>query len=310
MRILHSSRKCNIVGYREVFAVRGVDVDKCYTRRKMALSGPPTLPTSVQQRQIDDTPTTQSSGKIYKSQVTVEQVDGVFEYLREYSVLVCKEHSYAIQGLEEHLKRLHRTTARDRKAIVAHFRHCPRSQPAEVPLPPPLEPPFDCLGPPKRAYICDEEECDELSVSRDVIRKHCNKVHEWKSTPERRTNWHEQWVQTFFNAAGLQRYFTVSWDGPSSPRKKGGGVVVVEPGDDRFRSIIEEWDHDLERQQKALEIADREIAKTDHTDWFNRNEWPAHLAGCNLRHLSRISRLPDREERVLRRAVELNVALI
>ena len=79
MRILHSSRKCNIVGYREVFAVRGVDVDKCYTRRKMALSGPPTLPTSVQQRQIDDTPTTQSSGKIYKSQVTVEQVDGVFE---------------------------------------------------------------------------------------------------------------------------------------------------------------------------------------------------------------------------------------
>ncbi|KAK5162703.1 uncharacterized protein LTR77_011238 [Saxophila tyrrhenica] len=244
------------------------------------------------------------------TQVTVEKVDEVFEYLGDYSVLVCKQHCYAVRALEDHLKRLHRTSVSDRKAIVAYFIDFPLLPPAQVLLPPPLEPPFNCLGPPKRAYICDEEECEELSVNRDVIRIHCNRVHDWRSTPEQRTYWHEQWVQTFFNAAGLQRYFTVNYEGSHSLRQIGGRVVLVDPEDNRFGSILDEWDRDLEKQKKALEIADREIAKTDHTLWFKRNEWPEHLARCNLRHLSRISRLPDKEERVLQRAVELNVAVI
>ena len=162
---------------------------------------------------------------------------------------------------------------------------------------------------PKRAYICNEEECNKLSVSRDAIRKHCNKAHRWKSSKEQRTYWHEAWVQTFFNT-GLQRYFTVSYGGPSSPRKKGGRVVNIDTEDSSFNSILEEWDQDLEKQRQALEIADKEVAKTDHTLWFKRNEWPEHLAGCNLRHLSRISRLPDKNERILQRAVEINVALV
>ena len=278
-----------------------------------ARNSPRKSPTSALHSPITDSTTTQTTAQnnaTNKTQVTVERVNEVFEYLREYGVLVCKEHGYAVRALEDHLKRLHRTTASDRKVIAAHFIDCPTLQPAQVPLPPPLEPPFDCLGPPKRAYICDGEECEELSVNRDVIRIHCNRAHEWRSTPEQRTYWHEQWVQTFFNAAGLQRYFTVSYEGPSSPRKKGRGVTVVDPIDDRFSSILEEWDQDLEKQQKALEIADKEVAKTDHTLWFKRNQWPEHLSGCNLRHLSRISRLPDKDERVLQRAAELNVALI
>ena len=80
--------------------------------------------------------------------------------------------------LEDHLKRQHRTTISDRKAIAAHFINCPIRHLDQVPLPPRLGPPFDCLGVPKRAYICDEEECDELSISRDAIRMHSNKVHD------------------------------------------------------------------------------------------------------------------------------------
>lgn len=52
------------------------------------------------------------------------------------------------------------------------------------------------------------------------------------------------------------------------------------------------------------------MAKTDHTLWFKRNEWPEHLAGSNLRHLSLASRLPSKEERVLQQAVEINKTLI
>ncbi|TKA62305.1 hypothetical protein B0A55_12931 [Friedmanniomyces simplex] len=74
--------------------------------------------------------------------------------------------------------------------------------------------------------------------------------------------------------------------------------------------MLQKWDQDLDQHQKALEVADAETAKTDHTLWFKRTEWPEHVAGCNLRHLSRISRLPDKEERLLQRAVELSNALI
>jgi len=59
-----------------------------------------------------------------------------------------------------------------------------------------------------------------------------------------------------------------------------------------------------------LEVADAETAKTDHTLWFKKTGWAEHVAGCTLRHLSQASRLPDRDESTLRKAVELNSALI
>lgn len=42
-------------------------------------------------------------------------------------------------------------------------------------------------------------------------------------------------------------------------------AVVDDPDDGRFNSILEEWDQDLEKQRRALEIADKEVAKTDYT---------------------------------------------
>lgn len=287
----------------------------------MAASGrnsPQTPPTSVVQLQTNNVQPLARSHTTNRTSVTLERVDEVFEYLRDYSVLVCKEHGYAIRALEDHLKRLHRTSISDRKAIVAHFAKDVVLPPRDVPLPPPLSAPLSCLGLPKRAFICDEEDCNELSVSRDVIRIHCNKAHQWKSTPEQRTHWHRQWAQTFFNAAGLQRYFTVDYDEPLSeageedrnqPDKENMPGNVTE-GQSRVKSIMQQWDEGLHEQEKKLEVADAETAKTDHTAWFKRNEWPEHLAKCNLRHLSRVSRLPDREERMLQRVVELNNTLV
>ena len=74
--------------------------------------------------------------------------------------------------------------------------------------------------------------------------------------------------------------------------------------------VYGEWDAAVDRHQETLEVADAEVAKTDHTLWFKRTQWAEHLAGCNLKHLSRASRLPDREEQVLQRVVELNSSLI
>lgn len=79
------------------------------------------------------------------------------------------------------------------------------------------------------SIVCDEPEYHKLSISRDEIRKHCNNVHDWRASLERRTYWREVWVQTFFNAAWLQRYFTVDYEEHDSPareqqgRPEGGG---------------------------------------------------------------------------------------
>ena len=250
--------------------------------------------------------------------ITLDTVDSAFTYLQEYRVLVCTAHGYAVRELDDHLKRLHRTNIATRREILAHFEDLQIAKPADVPQPPPLEAPFSCLAPPKQAFICDEEECNELSISRDVIRKHCNRVHDWKASPGQRTYWHPVWVQTFFNAAGLQRYFTVDYQENDSDIEvdrnrgeiEGAQVTSTDREATQVNDIIQQWNAQNEKHRQTLEIAERETAKTDYTAWFNRVGWPEHLAGCNLRHLSRLSRLPDRDERLLQRAVELNSALV
>jgi hypothetical protein len=61
---------------------------------------------------------------------------------------------------------------------------------------------------------------------------------------------------------------------------------------------------------EALEVADAETVKTDHTLWFKKTGWAEHIAGCTLKHLSQASRLPDRDKQTLHEAVKLNGTLI
>ena len=117
-------------------------------------------------------------------------------------------------------------------------------------------------------------------------------------------------MQTFFTA-GSERYFTVDYNEEdheavesSSNAKRG-----IEGDEGELSSLLSEFTTIQEKWQKELEIADAEVAKTDHTGWFNKNQWPEHLKTGNLRHLSQASRLPDRDEELLRKAVEVNSAL-
>ncbi|KAL1582106.1 hypothetical protein WHR41_09218 [Cladosporium halotolerans] len=156
------------------------------------------------------------------------------------------------------------------------------------------------------------------------MRKHCNRAHDWKSSKGDREHWHCVWVQTFFKSAGLQKYFTVDYTGreqaESNEDEEGANTGLVAAGREESRQsaldeidlsgVYGEWDAAVDRHQETLEVADAEVAKTDHTLWFKRTKWAEHLAGCNLKHLSRASRLPDREEQVLQRVVELNSSLI
>ncbi|KAH8701434.1 hypothetical protein GQ44DRAFT_717593 [Phaeosphaeriaceae sp. PMI808] len=55
---------------------------------------------------------------------------------------------------------------------------------------------------------------------------------------------------------------------------------------------------------------DAEVAKTDRTGWYNRTDWPEHLAKRNLVHLAHQIRVPDRDEVKLQRVQKLVELLI
>jgi superfamily II DNA or RNA helicase len=118
-------------------------------------------------------------------------------------------------------------------------------------------------------------------------------------------------VQTFFTA-GSERYFTVDYE-EGEGRQVGSSLntqEAVDVDEGELSGLLSDFSTLQEKWQKELEIADASVAKTDHTGWFNKNQWPEHLKNCNLRHLSRASRLPDRDEELFRKAVEINSALI
>ena len=162
---------------------------------------------------MSPTPKTTASNRTRSSlTVTIENVEEIFDWQPEYGIIICRDHGYAVGGVAQHLRLYHSGKDVDKKAVVERYSNHILRSPKDVPLPPPLERPFDALRKPQKGFICDEPECERVSVSRDEIRKHCNKEHNWKSSKQEREHWHHVWVQTFFTAAGNQKYFTVQYD--------------------------------------------------------------------------------------------------
>jgi superfamily II DNA or RNA helicase len=246
--------------------------------------------------------------------ITVENADELLQYDAQYKVLICKLHQYAVPNLSNHLRKQHDGSVKEKRAVVEKYAHLEILKPAQVELPPPLETPFELLGKPLNAFICDEDECEYITISRDEVRKHCNRTHKWRSTKEDREHWHQVYVQTFFTTNGLQRYFTVDYteETPQDNDEIEARGNSNTPGQQDFETsqIIGEWDAAMEQHEKELEIVDANIAKTDRSLWSKRTEWPQHLAGSNFKHLAWASRLPDKDEKVLEETVKLIDLLI
>lgn len=225
-------------------------------------------------------------------------------YNPQYRVLVCRHHQYAVRNLATHLRLEHRVRRKERLLIEGAFRACELVDPMHVSVPPPLENPLDWLGTPVRGYCCDKSGCSKITVSRDEIRKHCNKAHAWKSTADKPEHWHGVYVQTMFQWKAHRRYFVVDYheddhenDYEERMEDRREGSISLSP---QSQKIVEQWDQQLEKQEQALQLAEARVAKTDHTLWFKRNKWPEHLRERNLRHLSRACAMPRRDEDVLK----------
>jgi hypothetical protein len=253
--------------------------------------------------------------------VTAENANELFVWYEDYGVLVCTEHGYAVQNVGSHLRTYHSGNMKEKRAIADIFTKYNIREPKDVSLPPPLGMPIPALGKPQAAFVCYEPECQYISINRKGIRVHCNKNHDWKSSRGQPEHWNRAWVQTFFKSAGLQRYFTVLYDeedlqadgvetAPLVVSTGDGALERAAVGDDNISLITADWKKQNEKLDEKLETAEASTAKTDHDAWLTRTEWPSHLKGCNLRHLSQASRLPNKEERTMLAVVKLNSTLI
>jgi hypothetical protein len=95
-------------------------------------------------------------------------------------------YKYAIRNVTIHLYDLHCGTKKQRQAVVDAYSKFVICDPKNILLPLPLRSPLSILSKPLLAFICEELECERISISRDEIHKHYNRTHDWKSSKEDR----------------------------------------------------------------------------------------------------------------------------
>jgi hypothetical protein len=118
--------------------------------------------------------------------ITIDNADEFLRWIPDYRIIICYEHEYAIGSITQHLRIFHSGKDVEKRAVVIAFARYDLHKPKDVLLPPPLREPFQELGKPILAFICKEPECERISISRNEMRKHYNRAHEWKSLKEDR----------------------------------------------------------------------------------------------------------------------------
>ena len=118
--------------------------------------------------------------------ITTDNASRFLEYHEAYGVLICVKHGYAVRNLADHLSRNHIGSKKERGEVIKRYKSLVLNQARDILLPPPLEQPFLALGEPQRGFICQEPECQHISISRKGIRLHCNQKHDWRSSVEER----------------------------------------------------------------------------------------------------------------------------
>ena len=136
----------------------------------------------------------QSTINIDKQQITIENAREILHWLPEYQFIICSQHGYAIWDVAHHFRNFHKSGKKDQLAIAELYSQYDIRGAKDVLLPAPLQTPIQHLRQPRQAFICEEPECEYVSISRDEIRKHCNRIHEWRATDGRREYWHQVWV--------------------------------------------------------------------------------------------------------------------
>jgi hypothetical protein len=190
-------------------------------------------------------------------------------------MIFCFTASSATQNVDVHLRSQRAAvTSAERKAVVDYCHRWPVTALQDIQLPPPLGPPIKELGEPLDALRCrHNSRCSAnfVTVSKDVLRKHCNKQHRQAWKGDTSTLYERVKAQTFFQGGGLQRYFVVdAADADSTPSVPREAADVV-------KERLAEWQLTQHAHEERAQVMDAHVAKTDKTGWFKRTGWLEHF---------------------------------
>ena len=127
-------------------------------------------------------------------------------YNHEYSVVICRQHKYAItkDWIGRHFQEYHKTVPlKTRKEIEALVSELNLLDPIQVQLPSDTIP-VDGLTI-YNGFKCSYDGCGALNGTVTSIKEHCKKKHKWIKSVG--VMWTEQTVQTFFVGSHLKYVF-------------------------------------------------------------------------------------------------------
>ncbi|KAH5441620.1 hypothetical protein HBI60_255780 [Parastagonospora nodorum] len=233
----------------------------------------------------------------------------LLHYLPEFSTIICTQHG-GIRNWEAHLNRSHSVPPKICNQVGREkgFLELPVLQitsPRDITYSTHSREPIALLGDPIHAWQCKEQRCGYISTNQRTIAQHCNKEHQWRSSPAAREHWQGVKVQTLFRTSGYQRYFTVATPSSGTLDPDYTGTVENVSLNPETTTILAEYWNAQQQRLNAYNIAEAIIPRTDRTGWFTRNGWQEHLGKHNLKQLYWASRLPDRYDTLLQQAVRV-----
>lgn len=134
-------------------------------------------------------------------------MDGRIIYNKEYKVLICLQHQYAIPAgwLERHFREEHGDCPlTTRREIIQEAAKLVTVQPEQITYTTtPVSPVVQLKT--VTGYRCIEEDCGEITGTLGTITRHCRRNHSWTSKKD--LGWTEVTVQTLFQGNHKRYYY-------------------------------------------------------------------------------------------------------
>ena len=215
-------------------------------------------------------------------------------------MLICKRYKQAVKGLDTHLKDAYGLRKKkEQQPIIDSYARLALANPKDITTPLANGPPFKALGDPKVA--CQYDSCDWISTNCKTMHRHCNKEHQWHYSKKTPVYWTEVKVQLFFESF-YQKYFVVQTESSTIVLSQ---VCLTEEQEDIKAQILQEIREARERDTEQQAVVEKEIEKSDNTGWWNLVRWCNYFAERNIKYIAYISRMPDRQDELLKQAVSV-----
>lgn len=241
------------------------------------------------------------------------------QVLPELRVVLCTTHGscYIRTSLSRHLRDKHHIKSQQRQIIESARELACVAQHSTGVIQPQDGIREICGLPTVLGFICHFPNCDIRSTSKDRIRQHYNKDHQWQVAQQGTIPWHEAFMQTLFHQKQSQQYFAVVLadqipsSNPIYIYHHANAPNNASPASEQScHSPIagDAWDQIMRRYQQNLSQPSRNSIAAPHhisevTPFMKRAGIHIHLEGLEVKDLGPSYRMPRQDQEPLLFAV-------